>query len=354
MPQSAKMTEGTSVSQAQSRTAVKLPTPPKEVRGVYVSSFAATTPSKMQHIQSLLDRTELNAVVLDVNSGSRLLALPSHGSTTYVPADSKGAKRLRDAIRDLKQRNVYLIARIVTFKDSALVSAKPEWAIRSKSGSVWRDRKGHSWIDPYKEEAWPYYEALAAEAAKAGFDEVQFDYVRFPENGAKVDREVKYANAGKERKSRIISRFVKQVTNSAHRHGLRVSADIFGMVGSTADDMGIGQRWKDLATATDVLSPMIYPSHYAAGTWGIRHPDLSPAAIIAKAMQDATGQNKALKASGTQAAEVRPWLQSFTASWIHPHQSYGPKQIREQIQAARSAGFNSYLLWNSSSRYPVF
>lgn len=333
---------------------MQLSTLPKEVRGVYVSSFAATTPSKMQHIQSLLDRTELNAVVLDINSGSRLLALPPRGSATYASADSKGAIRLREAIHDLKQRNVYLIARIVTFKDSALIAAKPEWAIRSKNGSVWRDRKGQAWIDPYKEQAWSYYEAMVAEAAKAGFDEVQFDYVRFPENGAKVDREVKYANADKQAKSEIISRFVKRVTNSAHKQGLRVSADVFGMVGSTQDDMGIGQRWKELAPATDVLSPMIYPSHYAAGIWGIRHPDLAPTAIIAKALQDAAGQNKALKASGTHAADVRPWLQSFTASWIHPHQAYGPKQVREQIQAARSAGFNSYLLWNSSSRYPDF
>lgn len=353
-PQSAKALPDSFDPVKQSLMTVKLANPPKEVRGVYVSSYAATTPSKMRHIQTLLDRTELNAVVLDINSGSRLLALPSRGSTAYVSADSKGAKRLRNAIRGLKQRDVYLIARVVTFKDSALVTARPEWAIRSKNGSVWRDRKGHAWIDPFKEEAWPYYEALAAEAAKAGFDEVQFDYVRFPENGAKVDREVIYANEGKQTKSRIISRFVRRVTDSAHRHGIRVSADIFGMVGSSGDDMGIGQRWKDLAPATDVLSPMIYPSHYAAGIWGIRHPDLAPASIIAKALQDAAEQNRALKASGTRAADVRPWLQSFTASWIHPHQPYGPKQIREQIQAVRSAGFHSYLLWNSACRYPFY
>lgn len=343
------------VHDKQPRLSAELPALPKEVRGVYVSSFAATTPSKMRHIQALLDRTELNAVVLDINSGSRLLALPSRGAGQYASADSKGADRLRVAIRDLKRRNVYLIARIVTFKDSALVAARPEWAIRSRSsGKVWRDGKGQAWIDPYKEEAWPYYEAMIAEAAKAGFDEVQFDYVRFPENGDKVDREVRYANRSGLAKSRIISRFVKHVTDSAHGQGLRVSTDLFGLVGSVEDDMGIGQRWKDLAPATDVLSPMIYPSHYSAGIWGIRHPDLAPAAIISKSLKDSTKQNKALEAAGSQAADVRPWLQSFTASWIHPHQPYGPKQIREQIRAARNAGYRSYLLWNSSSRYPVF
>jgi len=343
-----------SVPHTLSGPATKLTTPPKEVRGIYVSSFTAMTPSKMRNIQSLLDRTELNAIVLDVNSGTRLLALPSQGANRYMPAQSKGAERLKTVVSQLKERNIYTIGRIVTFKDSALAAARPDWAIRSKNGKVWRDRKGQAWIDPYQENAWPYYQALAAEAAKVGFDEVQFDYVRFPENGAKVDREVNYANKKKLTKHEAIGRFMKLATDSAHQHGLRVSADIFGMVGSTTDDMGIGQRWQNLTAATDVLSPMIYPSHYAEGIWGIHHPDLAPKSIITKALHDAANRNQSLKSTGVRPAEVRPWLQSFTASWIHPHQSYGPKQIREQIQAARSAGFNSYLLWNSASRYPVF
>lgn len=332
----------------------RLPPPPKAVRGVYLSSHVAASPDRMRSIHALLEQTDLNAVVVDINSGIRLTALPAPHTSAYGPVDSKSAEQLRTAIRNFKRRNVYTIARIVVFKDEALALARPDWAIRRKNGSLWRDRKGHAWVDPYKEEAWPYFQALVQEAAKTGFDEVQFDYVRFPENGAKVDREVIYANPGNVPKSRVISRFVRQATEHAHRLGIRASADVFGLVGSTHDDMGIGQRWTELSPATDVLSPMIYPSHYEKGIWGIRNPDLSPVAIITKALEDADKQNKALAETGVRSAEIRPWLQGFTASWIHPHQSYGAEQIREQIQAARKAGFSSYLIWNPACRYPVF
>ncbi|WP_219642849.1 putative glycoside hydrolase [Cohnella sp. CFH 77786] len=332
------------------------PNPPSHaVRGIYVSSFAALTPSKMQSLMKLLDQTELNAVVLDVNSGARLLSLPrSPRQSSFARSDSPGARRLRQAARELKRRRVYLIARVVTFKDFELAAARPEWALKRKDGAVWRDASGHAWIDPYKEEAWAYPAAVAAEAAACGFDEVQFDYVRFPENPSRVDREAAYSNPLGRSKSETIRRFMRYAAGKARARGVRVSADVFGMVGSTHGDMGIGQRWQDLALETDVLSPMVYPSHYSPGTWGIPHPDLSPGPIIARALQDAAGQNLRLKRSGKQPSQIRPWIQGFTAGWIHPHQRYGPAQIRDQIRAARQAGFSSYLIWNSSCRYPIF
>lgn len=345
------------VSQSPPSAAVtrKLPTPSRPIRGIYLSSYAAITPSKMNEIRDVLDRTELNAVVLDINSGTRLLSyIRPPGSNDYPSSSTNGSRRLRAVIQDLKQRNVYMIARIVTFKDSELAAAKPQWAIRSKEGSIWKDGKGHAWIDPHREEAWPYFLAMTDEAAKAGFDEVQFDYVRFPENASKVDRETAYANTRGLAKNVTIRKFLQLAVSHAHQKGLRVSADVFGMVGSTTTDMGIGQRWKDLAAEADVISPMIYPSHYSNGMWGIRHPDLTPGPIIMKALNDTAKQNSALRSRGVHPAEVRPWLQGFTASWVHPHQRYGPPQLVEQIRAVRAAGYDSYLIWNSACRYPVF
>lgn len=333
-----------------------VPNPPRQsVRGIYVSTFAALSGSKMKSIRALLNNTELNAVVLDVNSGARLLSLTrTSDANRFVRSETPAARRLRAVVRDLKNRRVYVIARIVSFKDTEAALARPDLALKRKDGTVWTDRRGHAWLDPYNEEAWAYPAALAQEAAASGFDEVQFDYVRFPDIAAKADRDIVYPNSRGRSKSEAIRQFLRFAAGEAHARGLRVSADVFGMVGSTASDMGIGQRWVDLAPVSDVLSPMVYPSHYNNGTWGIPNPDLTPAPVVTKAMQDAFKRNKALRREGKKPAEVRPWLQGFTASWVQPHQVYGPDQIREQIRAAKQAGFPSYLIWNSSSRYPVF
>lgn len=331
-----------------------LPKPNLSVRGVYISSYALLNRKRMYETIQLLDKTELNAVVLDVNSGISLVAPSSKGDGAFSPSRKPPAELVRERIKELKRHRAYLIARIVTFNDPAHASARPEWTLHRKDGTVWRDRKGHAWMNPYLQETWRYPLALADHAAAIGFDEVQFDYVRFPENAAKTDREVAYHNPHGSRKSEAIGKFLREAKVRAHKAGVRMSADVFGMVGSTDTDMGIGQQWEVVAPEVDVISPMIYPSHYSEGIWGIAHPDLTPAPVIVKALRDATARNAKLSASGKVPAKVRPWLQSFTASWVHPHQKYGEAQIREQIRAARSAGYSSYLLWNSSCRYPLF
>ncbi|MFC5700646.1 putative glycoside hydrolase [Cohnella faecalis] len=323
------------------------------VRAVYVSSFAALS-GRMDKLIELVNETELNALVIDVNSGARLTGLSRPaGSQSYPMAQTRSVSSMSRLVKKLKENHIYLIARIVTFKDAALADSNPRWAIRSKEGKVWKDRGGNAWIDPFREEAWAYPIALAEQASSMGFDEVQFDYVRFPENGSKVDREVQYANKHGWSKSEAISRFLRAATDKVHAKGAKISADVFGLVTSTAD-MGIGQRWGAISSEVDVISPMIYPSHYSNGMWGIRHPDLTPGLVVSRALADATRENAKLLSAGKHAARVRPWLQGFTAGWVRPHQTYGKDQIQEQIRAARKAGYSSYMLWNSASRYPIF
>jgi hypothetical protein len=312
----------------------------------------------LQELIRLIDATELNAMVIDINSGIALTsprrvngrmdeALP-------VLSQKKAARHFQERIQELKRKRIYLIARIVTFKNPELANAVPTWAMKRRDGAIWRDRSGTPWIDPYKQKSWEYPIALAEHAAQLGFDEVQFDYVRFPENASKVDREIKYANTENWTKAEAIRSFLHLANARLHDLGIRVSADVFGLVGSSEDDMGIGQKWDMLTKEVDVISPMIYPSHYSDGMWGIAHPDLTPGPIIARALKDAANRNRRLLDKHAATAQVRPWLQAFTASWLHPHQRYEAGQVREQILAARNAGYSSYMLWNSSCRYPMF
>jgi hypothetical protein len=334
---------------------VTLMTTNTPVRAIYVSSYVANS-RRMNELINLIDQTELNAVVLDINSGISLSSvdLTKKGHARFMPSKKRSAQHYREVIRQLKQHRIYLIARIVTFKNSSLANAVPAWALKRKDGKLFRDHNGTPWIDPFLQEAWEYPIAIAEHAARLGFDEIQYDYVRFPDNASKVDREVVYANAQGWTKSEAIRRFLHRASVRAHKYGLKVSADVFGFVGSSKDDMGIGQKWDTIVKEVDVISPMIYPSHYSKGMWGIDNPDFSPAPIITNALMDTTKYNRQLNQHGIATAKVRPWLQGFTAGWVHPHQKYGATQIREQIQAARKAGCNSYMIWNSANRYPKF
>lgn len=340
----------------QARPVTILP-PNKPIRAIYVTANVANS-ERMNSLIDLVNQTELNAMVIDINSGITISSPVKEGNkynyTQLVPSNKRAAQHFRKVIQQLKQNQIYLIARIVTFKNPTLAEAMPNWAMKRKDGQLWRDRSGTLWIDPYRQEAWEYPIALAEQAAKLGFDEIQFDYVRMPENAEKVDREVAYANEEGWSKSEVIGKFLHQANLRLHKMGVRVSADVFGMVGSTDDDMGIGQKWDEIVKEVDVISPMVYPSHYSEGIWGIKHPDLNPGPIIKRALEDTAKRNRKLNQKGIATAAVRPWLQSFTAGWIHPHQKYGAAQIREQIVAARKAGFQSYMLWNSANRYPKY
>lgn len=323
-----------------------------KVKGIYVSGWAAST-AKLDKLIELVDQTELNAMVIDMKNDSGQVTYDSFlPIVKQLGADSKHMiPDIQRLISTLKQQNIYTIARIAAFKDPYAAVRKPEWAIRTKEGALWQDAKGTSWVDPYNQEVCSYAIELAKEAAEIGFDEIQFDYVRFPDNGSKVDRETAFQNPNGWSKSTAVQQFLKQAKKELAVKGVYVSADVFGLTTSASGDMGIGQTWEHISPEIDVISPMIYPSHYGDGVLGIKTPDLQPYITVQKSLSDGLKKNEALIHAQKSAASIRPWLQDFTATWLKPHKTYGSEDVRAQIQAAKELGINEYLLWNSKCTY---
>lgn len=329
------------------------PLVPDGIRGIYVSGWVAGSKKPMERLIRLVDETDLNAMVIDVkNDYGKLSYRSSLPEVRAVGADREPQVRdMAGLLRRLKAKRIYTIGRVVVFKDPLLARAKPEWAFHTRTGALWRDQKGQPWVEPYHPEVRAYNIAIAKEAAALGFDEIQFDYVRFPDNGEAMDRIVRYRNPEGWTKREAIGRFLRDAREALHPSGTALSADVFGLVTTARDDMGIGQTWREIAPAVDVISPMVYPSHYDRGTYGIRHPDLAPSAIVRHALDDAGKRNRILSAEGKNPGRIRPWLQAFTASWLRPHQPYRAGEIRAQIRAAEEAGVQQFLLWNPSCTY---
>lgn len=330
------------------RTAVK---PPSHVRGIYISGWVAGGGEKMNRLLRLISDTDLNAVVIDVKNDFGKLTYRSGlaSARRFGASSSPAISNMRQLTDKLHRQGIYVIGRVVVFNDPLLAARRPDWAIHRKDGRVWRDSHGRPWIDPYRKEVWNYNIDVAAEAASLGFDEIQFDYVRFPEGIA--NKPVRYANPEGWSRTDTIRRFLHQATPRLHRSGAKVSADVFGLVTSSQDDMGIGQSWRAIAKEVDYISPMVYPSHYSRGMYGVSNPDTQPYAIVSHAMADAKRRNRIMEAGGVHPAQLRPWLQSFTATWVHPHLTYGQQQIKEQIRALHDQGVYDFMLWSASCRY---
>lgn len=326
-----------------------------KIKGMYVSAWNMKGKG-YERISNMLRETDLNAVVVDVKNDFGKVTYPSAVKQVQeIGADSSPIiGQLKEQLAELKTENIYTIARIVVFKDPALAAAIPDYAIHHKNGDVWFDPKGIAWVDPFREEVWDYNIALAKEAVSLGFDEIQFDYVRFPENAAKVDQQVQYHKTGP--KYEAIEGFLHKAKGELRN--TIVSADVFGLTTSSKDDMGIGQRWEAISQIVDVICPMTYPSHYGKGIYGVANPDLEPYTVVFKALQDAIARNQAADAQdvttlGQNApmAQIRPWYQDFTATWVKPHANYTDKEVREQIRAGADNGVEEFLLWNPAGKY---
>ncbi|WP_438447527.1 putative glycoside hydrolase [Gorillibacterium sp. sgz5001074] len=306
--------------------------------------------AKYDKLVKLVEETDLNAMVLDVKNDSGQVTYPSNVPlVNEIQADGKEiVPDMAEKVKQLKAKGIYTIGRVVIFKDPFLASKKTSYAMQKKGGGIWRDGKGVSWVDPYDDQVWNYNIAIAKEAAALGFDEIQFDYVRFPDNAKKVDEQVQYRNPEGSNKSEAIVDFLTRARDQLPN--VVLSADVFGLTTSSKDDMGIGQKWEAIAPVVDVICPMIYPSHYSKGMYNITNPDLKPYDVVAKALSDAAEASKKTAASH-KTARIRPWLQDFTAKWVKPHQTYGNKQVQEQIQAGLDQGIDEFLLWNPSGQY---
>lgn len=321
--------------------------PPAPVRAIYVNAWAFGTQRFYQLVQ-LAETTELNAFVIDVKDDTGYLTYRSEVPVAIeIGANTQlRARDTRERVALLKSKGIRPIARIVVAKDPLLAGKKPAWSIQSKTGGHWTDRQNTRWVDAFNDSVWVYAADLAAEAVRMGFEEIQYDYVRFPdESKARMARAVFPARRGAETSRDGVARSLALL--GARTRALKVpfTIDIFGLTTTAEDDMGIGQYWEDLVTIADVVLPMIYPSHYGRGVYGVDRPNSQPYAMVKRALADGLRRSQALAPRKT--AEIRPYLQAFT---LGPPK-YTSAHVREQIRAAKELGVDSWVLWNPRSAY---
>ena len=284
-----------------------------------------------------LARHGLNTIELDVKDENGEVAFPSRLAPL---AQATGAARRYyhpgRVARRASESEIYLIGRVVVFEDPVLARARPQLAIRRRGGGTWVNDAGLGWANPYDKRAWKYNVDVAAAAVQAGFDEIMFDYVRFPSDGDVAS--AVYAHRRREPKSATIARFLEYAGTRLRPLGARVSAAVFGL--SAARDVGIGQRTRRLAPELDVIYPMVYPSHYGAGEYGLEDPNAVPGWTVARSLRDFRRKLRGLD------TELIPWLQDFSLG-----RAYGPDDVQEQVDAARRLGARGFLLWNPAGEY---
>lgn len=320
-----------------------------KVKGVYVTAYSAGG-SRMTTLLDLLDKTELNAMVIDLKDDAGYITYQTKNAKLKEMGSPQKFIADPDAMmKRLKKHDVYPIARIVVFKDSILAKKHPELSFVKSNGQVWSNGKGDNFVNPYNKDVWDYNIELAKEAAAMGFKEIQFDYVRFPEGFENHESELKFTKT-KQSRVDVIAEFVQYARKELAPLGVRVSVDIFGYAASVPAAEGIGQDFAKISENVDVISPMVYPSHYSTGWFGVKDPDKNPYATIKGSMEDTL---KKLKPLGDQTPIIRPWIQDFTASWLGSghYTQYGAKEVNDQIRAMHEKGIDEYLLWNAGNRY---
>ncbi len=319
--------------------------PPAEVRAIYVNAWAFGG-KRFYDLVRLADRTEVNAFVIDVKDDTGYLTYRSEVPTAIeIGANTqRRAPDVQKRLQVLREHGIHPIARIVVAKDPLLASRKPGWSVQHVNGGLWRDRLNFAWVDAFNDSVWVYASQLAAEAVRIGFAEVQFDYVRFPdEPESRLALAVFPGRRAGETKRDGVARNLKLLGNRTRALGVPFTIDVFGLTTSAPTDMGIGQMWEDLVTTADVVLPMVYPSHYFRGYYSLKHPNSEPYKVIRRAMQDAIKRSEPLG----KTAEIRPYLQAFT---LGPPR-YTPTEVREQIRAAEELGIKGWVLWNPRSAY---
>ncbi len=330
--------------------AAKAPGNNVKVKALYLTGWTVGSAEKVRHYVELANSTEINSYVIDIKDESGLVA---YESSVPLAKEIKGwdaryePEKVIGAFHD---SGIRVIGRIVCFKDPYLSIKKPELAIKTTGGGLFRDGNMKAWLNPRNRDSWPYLVALAREAAEKGFDEIQFDYVRFPSDGD--TKAIDYGDESRP-KYEVIDEFLAYARRELP--GVVLSADIFGIVCvSPADTEDIGQNLEYIGRSVDYISPMVYPSHYALGQIvndvKFLRPDLEPYGVVFNTLMKAKERISKVEGYG---AVVRPYLQDFTASWLGKgnYQSYGAEQVRLQIKAVYDAGYDEWIFWNAGNDY---
>jgi len=338
---------------------------PAVVKAIYLTSWSAATPSRVAKALQLLDRTELNGIVIDLKDYTGNVVFRSGDPAVARMGSEVNRLDLAALVRTFHERGVYVVVRIAAFQDHHLATARPDLAVRDSAGRIWHDRQGLGWVDPASPEVWAYLVAVAKAAAAAGVDELNFDYVRFPSDGDLDGLRYPVFDETAGSRRRTIQQFFEYLTAELRPTGAVLSADLFGQVTVTQHDLGIGQILEDALLYFDYISPMVYPSHYSRGFLDYKNPAAHPyevvhyslmtagekrarfARLISGFTQDPQAGTPSDPGSAPALARLRPWLQAFDLGAPYP-----PSAVRAEIQAVYDAGGSSgWYLWSPLNTY---
>ena len=314
-------------------------------RGLYVYRFGMNT-RRLKHFIGIADSTEINALIIDVKDEFGLNYNSSDPMVRKNAGTQVKSPNMRALVDSIRAHGILPVARIVVFKDSVTARNNPDHTIRKPDGTPWHDKKGLTWVNPYANAIWEYNFRVADEAIKMGFGEIQFDYIRFPEPYRSLPTQVFPEQKGRS-KPQVLSEFLNTARARFAKQGVRTTADVFGLVTTVGGALEVGQQWEPITKSVDVVLPMVYPSHYPRGSFGLPRPNAAPYDVIHIAISRARERDEKL---GIKGEHVRPWLQAFSIG----APKYGPEQIEEQKRAVYDSGYDGWVLWEPGSRYDLF
>ncbi len=346
---------------------------PYPLKGIYMTSCVAATPTLRENLIKFIDETGLNAVVIDIKDFSGWISfMPEASQLKEAVSPRCLVSDMRELIEELHKKGIYVIGRVTVFQDPVLSNKRPDLAVKKASdGNVWKDFKGLSFTDPAAREVWDYHILISKEAYNLGFDELNYDYIRFPSDGPMKD--ISFPWSSSRNKAEVLEDFFEYLHFSMKETGAVLSIDLFGMTtinqmtaANKVDDLNIGQVWEIALPYFDYLAPMVYPSHYPEDFNGWPNPNSVPYEVVKFSLDKAVArtvaittpiQTKGAKVLATttppiytkesySADKVRPWLQSFNYGGY-----YGPEKIKAQIQATYDAGLNSWVFWDPANKY---
>lgn len=335
---------------------ITIPYPRDGVKGIYVQAFRAKG-TELDRIVQYIDKTDANAVVIDVRDGYGKITMPLDTDNQTIKDNTVNEiTDTKQLLKTLEKHQIYPIARIVSFGDHLVPYQNPDLTFRTQMGTVWENDEGESFLNPFLKENWEYIAEIAVGAAKAGFKDIQLDYVRFPLGFELIEKYLDYDLGDyshytdmDEARIAAVTDFVEYVRAKLKPYGVHLSADILAHAITASKIGGIGQKFTDIAEHVDVISPMIFPSHWVNGAFGVKEPDKQPYDIVSQYMKIENGYFKDLNPSPTP----RPWIQAFTADYLGEgnYQLYTADVISQEIKALKEAGIKEYLLWNAASQY---
>jgi len=347
---------------------------PEPVKAIYMTSWVAGTPGLRKKVIDIIDRTEINSIIIDIKDYTGRISFEVEDPFLKdIGSSENRIPDIKEFIKTLHKKNIYVIGRISVFQDSYLVKKRPDLAVkRASDGSVWKDHKGISWLDAGSKEVWDYVIAIGQESYRIGFDELNFDYIRFPSDGNMNDiyyplSEEKILADEENGKAIVIENFFRYLSKKLKKTtGVTLSADLFGMVTTNSDDLNIGQVLERALPYFDFIAPMVYPSHYPKTFLGLSNPAAYPYGVVKYSMDFAVKRavefdnigvatttatatmatTKFTKETSKSVKKLRPWLQDFDLG-----ATYTAEMVRKQIQATYDSGLTSWMLWDAANTY---